>query len=157
MRRHFLTLGDRQLHLRWAGEGPPVVLLHPSPLSSTAVLPVATALARHCRVYALDTPGYGLSDAPARQPASLDDYLPDLSAALDALGLDRVCLYGCATGAQIAIEYARRRPDRVELLVLDTSRAHSGGRVRTDRPRLLPERAPGEGRASPRDTVAHGA
>jgi pimeloyl-ACP methyl ester carboxylesterase len=121
LRRHFLRHGDRQLHLRWAGDGPPVVLLHPSPLSSTAVLPVATALARHCRVYALDTPGYGLSDAPARQPASLDDYLPDLSGALDALGLDRVCLYGCATGAQIAIEYARRQPERVALLVLDTA------------------------------------
>ena len=96
-------------------------MLHPSPLSGTAILPIAEELARFFTVYVLDTPGYGLSDAPPYKPASLDDYLPIFHDALDALGLDSVCLYGCATGAQIGVEFAARYPSRVTLLVLDTA------------------------------------
>jgi pimeloyl-ACP methyl ester carboxylesterase len=117
----FLTVGSRQYHYHTAGSGPPVVLLHPSPLSSRVVLPIAAALARHYRVYAIDTPGYGLSDAPETRPASLDDYLDGFAAAFDALGLGRICLYGAATGAQFAIAFARRFPQRVALLVLDSA------------------------------------
>jgi pimeloyl-ACP methyl ester carboxylesterase len=121
LQRAFLTVGDRQLHYRVGGDGAPVVMLHPSPLSSAAVMPVGTALARHFRVYAFDTPGYGQSEAPASRPASLDDYLPGFAAALDSLGLERICLYGAATGAQFAVEFARRFPERVALVVLDSA------------------------------------
>jgi pimeloyl-ACP methyl ester carboxylesterase len=117
----FLTVGDRQYHYFTAGDGPPVVLLHPSPLSSRVVLPIANALAQHHRVYAIDTPGYGLSDPPHARPESLDDYLDGFAAAFDALGLGRLCLYGAATGAQFAIAFARRFPERVALMVLDAA------------------------------------
>jgi pimeloyl-ACP methyl ester carboxylesterase len=117
----FLTVGDRQFHYYTAGDGPPVVLLHPSPLSSRIVLPIAQALAQHYRVYAIDTPGYGLSDPPLARPESLDDYLDGFAAAFDALGLGRLCLYGAATGAQFAIAFARRHPERVALMVLDAA------------------------------------
>lgn len=121
MRRAFLTVADRQIHYRHGGEGSPVVMLHPSPLSSTALLPLASELAKHFRVYALDTPGYGLSDSPLSRPQSLDDYLPTFAAALDRLGLRKVCLYGAATGAQFAIEFSRRYPERVELMMIDSA------------------------------------
>jgi pimeloyl-ACP methyl ester carboxylesterase len=121
LQRAFLTIGDRQLHYRAGGDGAPVVMLHPSPLSSAAVLPMGRALARHFRVYAFDTPGYGQSEPPASRPASLDDYLPGFAAALDALGLGRICLYGAATGAQFAVEFARRYPERIALVVLDSA------------------------------------
>lgn len=96
-------------------------MLHPSPLSSAAVMPMGTALAQHFRVYAFDTPGYGQSEPPASKPTSLDDYLPGFAAALDALGLARICLYGAATGAQFAVEFAKRYPQRVALVVLDSA------------------------------------
>jgi pimeloyl-ACP methyl ester carboxylesterase len=121
MRSQYIDVAGLQLHLRVGGDGPPVVMLHPSPLSSTAVLPIAAGLARHFRVYAFDTPGYGLSDPLPDKPDSLDDYLPVFAQALDALGLGRICLYGCATGAQFAVEFAKRWPDRVALAVLDTA------------------------------------
>lgn len=121
MQRAFLTIDDRQLHYRVGGDGAPVVMLHPSPLSSAAVMPMGRALARHFRVYAFDTPGYGQSEPPASRPASLDDYLPGFAAAFDALGLARVCLYGAATGAQFAVEFAKRYPERVALVVLDSA------------------------------------
>lgn len=107
--------------MRSAGSGPPVVLLHPSPLSGRAVLPVAEALRDRFTVHAIDTPGYGLSDPPSRRPDSLDDYLDDFLGALDELGVGRCAIYGAATGAQLAIALARRAPERVALLVLDAA------------------------------------
>jgi pimeloyl-ACP methyl ester carboxylesterase len=120
-RRDFAQAGSLRIHYRTAGSGPPVVMLHPSPLSSQAVLPVAAAIAGRCEVFALDTPGYGLSDPLPQQPHSLDPFLPPLERALDALGIERCCLYGAATGAQIAVEFAARHPQRVGLLVMDTA------------------------------------
>lgn len=121
MRRAFLTVNDRTLHYRTGGHGSPVVMLHPSPLSSAAVLPLAQQLEEYFTVYAFDTPGYGLSDPLPQRPATLEDYLPTFAAALDALGLPRVCLYGAATGAQFAIEFANRYPQRVALMVIDSA------------------------------------
>lgn len=119
--RAFVQAGDLRIHYRAAGAGPPVVMLHPSPLSSQAVMPVAGEVARQCRVFALDTPGYGLSEPLPRRPGSLDDFLAPLAQALDALGIGRCCLYGAATGAQIALEFACRFPERTALLVMDTA------------------------------------
>ena len=121
MKRAYVWVNGRQVHYRSAGNGAPVVLLHPSPLSGAAVWPVASSIARHFEVFALDTPGYGQSEPLAAPPESLADYLPTLAATLDALGLQKICLYGCATGAQIAIEFAKVYPQRVALLVLDTA------------------------------------
>jgi pimeloyl-ACP methyl ester carboxylesterase len=119
--RLFLDVDGRLVHYRRLGSGPPLVMLHPSPLSSAVVMPVAQALAAGFTVYALDTPGYGLSDRLPHEPRTLADYLDPLAATLDALGLGRVTLYGAATGAQIAVEFAHRYPARVDLLVMDTA------------------------------------
>jgi pimeloyl-ACP methyl ester carboxylesterase len=121
MRSHFIDVDGLQIHVRSAGSGLPVVLWHPSPLSGTAVWPLAQVLAQHFRVHAFDTPGYGLSDPLPARPQSLDDYLPLFARALDALGVQRCALYGAATGAQLAVEFAKRYPERVAQLVLDSA------------------------------------
>jgi pimeloyl-ACP methyl ester carboxylesterase/DNA-binding CsgD family transcriptional regulator len=64
-----------------------------------------------------DERGCGLSDREL--PAlSLDLWVSDLEAVIDAAGLDRVTLIGISGGAPIAIAYAVRHPDRVDRLVL---------------------------------------
>jgi pimeloyl-ACP methyl ester carboxylesterase len=124
VRRRFVTLADgTQLHYRVLGSGPPVVLLHPSPQSGAFSLPMARRLAPNFTAIALDTPGYGLSDALPGAPAApaLEAYLPPLRMFLDALGLARVALYGNATGAEIAQLFAHAHPERVALCMLDTA------------------------------------
>ena len=124
VRRRFVTLANgAQLHFRVLGAGPPVVLLHPSPQSGAFSLPMARRLAPNFTAIALDTPGYGLSDPlPGRPMApALDDYLSPLRLFLDALGLERVALYGNATGAEIAQLFAHAHPERVALCMLDTA------------------------------------
>lgn len=125
MRRAYVELpgpdGPWQLHYRTSGSGPPVVLLHPSPLSSAFLEPVATRLATRFSCNALDTPGYGLSDPlPASWDAQdMTPYVAALLAFVHELGIERPLIYGSATGAQIAVEFAKAYPQHCSGLLLE--------------------------------------
>jgi pimeloyl-ACP methyl ester carboxylesterase len=71
------------------------------------------------RAIAVDLRGYGLSEHPlATGSYSLDAYLNDLDALLDALGIERAVLVGQSMGGGVALRYALRSPERVTRLVL---------------------------------------
>ena len=115
----FVACGARRVMVRRAGSGPPVVLLHESPRSSAAFVPVIEALAERFTVIAPDTPGYGGSDPLPLHRPQIADYADALKEAMDGLGLERVALFGRHTGAAIAIEFANLFPERVSGVVLD--------------------------------------
>ncbi|MGR3804044.1 alpha/beta fold hydrolase [Marinibacterium profundimaris] len=116
---HIVSPGGQCLHYRRYGEGPPVVLLHESPRSTHVLDPLASHLARSFTVFAIDTPGYGLSDPlPLRFP-EIDDFADAIAAAFDLLGLTGLRVYGTHTGSTIAAALGQRRPDLVSGLVLD--------------------------------------
>jgi pimeloyl-ACP methyl ester carboxylesterase len=120
IRKIYLDAGPLQLHARIAGSGPPVILLHPSPLHGGFVVQQTLALAEAgYTAIALDTPGFGGSDPLPDTPVSLHPYTQAVLAAADALGHARFRLYGVATGAQIALETAKRAPERAVKLTLD--------------------------------------
>ncbi|MEZ5805625.1 MAG: alpha/beta fold hydrolase [Rhizobiaceae bacterium] len=64
-----------------------------------------------------DQRGNGLSEWDVSD-FSLDRFVEDLEAVVDACGVGRFALYGTSQGAPIAIAYACRHPDRVSHLVL---------------------------------------
>ena len=115
----FVACGARRVMVRRAGSGPPAVLLHESPRSSAAFVPVIEALAERFTVIAPDTPGYGGSDPLDLHRPQIADYADALKEVMDGLGLERVALFGRHTGAAIAIEYANLYPERVSGIVLD--------------------------------------
>jgi pimeloyl-ACP methyl ester carboxylesterase len=119
MTRHFVTVGDRQMHYRRAGSGPALLMLHISPLSSRTFEPVMNALARSFTVIAPDRPGYGHSDRLADPAPQIPDYAGALGAMLDALGIERVSVYARATGSIEALELARQNPGRINALILE--------------------------------------
>jgi pimeloyl-ACP methyl ester carboxylesterase len=82
-------------------------------------LPVLEALGDRHTVIALDTPGYGESDPLPGETPQMHDYVRAVLEVLDALGLQRVGLYGAHTGAAIAASVALAAPERVAALVLD--------------------------------------
>ncbi|SDE69545.1 Pimeloyl-ACP methyl ester carboxylesterase [Blastococcus fimeti] len=117
--RGYVSVPWGQAHYRVAGDdgAPTVLLLHQSPLSSATYEPVLPLLAaRGVRAVAVDTPGYGMSDAPP-SVWSIPEYAHAAWTFADALGLDRVTLLGQHTGAVVAAEAARRAPGRVAGLV----------------------------------------
>lgn len=116
----FLTVRGLRLHVRsWgAVDAPPLLLVHGFLDASASFAGFAAPLARHFRVVAPDLRGFGLSEW-APQGYWFPDYLADVHALLDALGLaDRpLPLLGHSLGAQIVAAYAGAQPQRVSKLV----------------------------------------
>jgi pimeloyl-ACP methyl ester carboxylesterase len=118
--RAFADTPYLQIHFRRAGDATdhaPVVLFHQSPNSSQVFVEFMAELGADRAVYAPDTPGFGESDRPREVP-EIADYAAALVAFLDAENIGRADMLGYHTGAAIAIEIARRYPDRVRRLVL---------------------------------------
>jgi RNA polymerase sigma factor (sigma-70 family) len=65
-----------------------------------------------------DERGCGLSDRQFDGTPTLDTYVGDLAAVVDAAGLERFALLGLSGGGPTAIEYAARNPERVSRLLL---------------------------------------
>ncbi|MFM0116882.1 alpha/beta hydrolase [Paraburkholderia nemoris] len=128
IRRGFCEIAEGQVHFRTANpdsKGTPLVMLHASPGSAKMLEPYIGLFGQARRVIALDTLGNGDSAAPASLEGAQPER-PHISyfaeahvRALDALGIEQFDLYGSHTGANIACEIARHRPDRVRRLVLD--------------------------------------
>ncbi len=120
IRKRFIRLKTGEVFYRHFGCSngqPPVVLLHPSPLSSAFLERLGLFLADTFEVYAPDLPGYGLSAPLAHTPQQMSDYVPFLADFLKRKRLSRVRLYGTATGCQLAIAFALAFPEKVEQLV----------------------------------------
>lgn len=117
--RHFVNLGDSQVHFRLAGSGPPLVLLHQSPTSSAEMATDIEACARFFTVIGIDMPGYGLSDPLPDEHPDIGQVAAVVERVVSALGLDRILLYGFHTGAIVAFEFACRYPERVAAAVVN--------------------------------------
>ncbi len=120
MKKRFLQLRTGEVFYRHFGRStgqPAVVLLHPSPLSSAFLEQLGHFLADALEVYAPDLPGYGLSAPLEQMPRQMSDYVPFLFDFLKKKRLERVRLYGTATGCQLAIAFALAFPKKVEQLV----------------------------------------
>jgi pimeloyl-ACP methyl ester carboxylesterase/DNA-binding CsgD family transcriptional regulator len=76
-----------------------------------------TELSTRFRLLRYDQRGCGLSDADPAE-ISLEHWVADLEAVVDAAGFDRFALVGPSQGSAIAIAYAARHPGRVSHLVL---------------------------------------
>lgn len=73
------------------------------------------------QVFAWDTPGYGQSDLLPSQGEGLQNYVIALHQFLTELEIEKPVLYGSATGAQIAIEYAKSHPKGLSGMVLENA------------------------------------
>jgi pimeloyl-ACP methyl ester carboxylesterase len=112
---HYLACGNER-------ERPPLVLLHGRGGAAALFAPVLAQLGARRRVYALDLPGWGLSEKPPFSGRSAEDAL-DLWAGstlgfLDALDLAQADLLGHSMGGFAATGLALRALGRVRRLIL---------------------------------------
>jgi pimeloyl-ACP methyl ester carboxylesterase len=121
VQRRFVHTPAGRVHLRMATPefalARPLVLLHLSSLSSRVYEALVPEMGRDRVTVALDTPGFGESEAPAAQP-TIEEYAATVGAAIDALGLGAVDVMGYHTGSVIAVELARQRPTGVGRVVM---------------------------------------
>jgi len=108
-----------EVHVREAGEGPPLVLLHGGWGYETYPFDVASLAARR-RVVATDRVGYGRSGRLAELPRGFHRLMAEETLrVLDALGIDRAAFWGHSDGAVIAAWIGLVAPGRVRALVLE--------------------------------------
>lgn len=99
-------------------DGQPVLALH-GWLDNAASFIRLAPLLPGCRLVALDLTGHGRSDwRPPGVAYHFVDYVPDVLAALNALGWDRCTLLGHSLGAGIACFLTAIAPERIERLAL---------------------------------------
>ncbi|MBI3067811.1 MAG: alpha/beta hydrolase [Betaproteobacteria bacterium] len=111
-------VGDLRLrYYVWEGQGPTVIMLHPSRGYARVWEYVAPHLLPEFRVIAPDQRGHGDTDRPARGYAG-EDFAQDLERLLDTLHLDRVVLVGHSLGGRAAQIFAGNHPDRVTRLAI---------------------------------------
>lgn len=102
---------------------PPIVCLHQTPLSSRMFAKILSELAVDRIAVAIDTPGYGESDAPPRPP-EIADYARVLFAAARNIGeagdAGPIDILGYHTGTIMGVEMAFQKPKGVRRLVLSS-------------------------------------
>jgi pimeloyl-ACP methyl ester carboxylesterase len=120
--RHFATVkGERQVHYRRAGSGPPVILLHQSPTSSREYIPLIQEIAEHgFTVFSPDTPGNGMSDPfPGDEWKPMEGFADGVVNLMDELGIKKAPVYGFHTGGVCALALCLRHPERFTVAIMN--------------------------------------
>ncbi|MFL2771332.1 MAG: alpha/beta fold hydrolase [Rhodospirillaceae bacterium] len=122
--RAFVRIEEGLIHYRHSGNskqgGPlPLYMMHAGPGSSRGLESLVSILGDSRQAIAADTLGFGDSVPPATDKPDLLYYADSVIRIWDALGLDKVDVYGSHTGANIGMEIAITHPDRVNKLVFD--------------------------------------
>jgi len=97
---------------------PPVVLLQGSGANAAMWMRDIALWAEHHRVYAVDVIGEPGLSAPSRPALAADAHALWLDDVLQALGLARASFVGVSLGGWIVLDYAMRRVDRVDKIVV---------------------------------------
>lgn len=100
------------------GSGEALILLHGNGEDSSYFEHQISCFARHFRVIALDTRGHGRSPRGDGE-FSIARFAEDLRAFMDSRGIHRAHLLGFSDGANIALAFALRWPERVGKLILN--------------------------------------
>lgn len=110
------------------GSGPKLLISHATGLHGRAYLPLATLLAEHYEVHALDYRGHGATPAPENRRFAWAAMVDDLLAVIDALGGGPLPVVGHSMGGAVALAAELRRPGSVraayvfEPIVIPTAR-----------------------------------
>ncbi len=103
------------------GNGPDVVLLHPTPVHHAFWLPVARLLADRYRLTLVDLRGHGQSSTGAGV-ITMAKLAEDVHAVVQALGIRYAAFVGCSIGGYALYEYWRRFPREMAALVFACSK-----------------------------------
>lgn len=112
--RSVTTPDGRTLTVREGGDaqGFPVLTISGTPGSSTLYEPhVRDAAERGIRLFSYDRPGYGGSTR--QKGRTVADCASDITAVCDALGVERLCVWGISGGGPHALAAAALLPDQV--------------------------------------------
>lgn len=117
----FTSYDGTKLAYHATGDGPALICLPGGPMQDSAYLGGLGGLAARHRLIRLDLRGTGRSARPEDSAGyRCDRLVDDVEALRRHLGLDRIDLLAHCAGANLAVSYATRHPERVGRLALIT-------------------------------------
>lgn len=119
-RDEYMDSGGLKLHyIDWGTRGkPPLLLLHGGMQNAHSWDTVAVALKRDYHVVALDLRGHGDSDWSDEGDYSHETHASDAATLVEHLGWQRLRLIGLSLGGLSSIQFAVRRQDILDALVI---------------------------------------
>ena len=128
---HTVTVEGLKIFYREAGpaNAPVVLLLHGFPTSSHMYRQLIPLLADKYHVIAPDLPGFGFSDAPARDQYryTFDNLARTMGGFTEALHLQKYALQVFDYGAPVGFRLALAHPERVTALITQNGNAYEEG------------------------------
>ena len=117
----FVRANGLRHHLiaRGSPGSPVVMMIHGLAGQAHAFDAAAERLSASFHVYCLDVRGRGESDWGPPDGYHMENYVADLEAVREGLGLQRFALVGTSMGGHITMQYAPRFPDRVRKVVIN--------------------------------------
>lgn len=105
MQQQDITIDSLRFHFRVSGQGQDLVLMHGWGCSISIWERLEGFLSQWFRVWTVDFPGFGLSEAP-REPWSVYDYADNFARFCEAEGIRNPVLVGHSFGGRVAILHA---------------------------------------------------
>jgi len=100
---------------------PVIIFIHGFPFNKSMWSPQLELLRDHCRIITYDIRGFGNSSTGTLE-FSIELFVKDLIALMDALKIEKAILCGLSMGGYIALNAAENHPERFSSLILsDTS------------------------------------
>lgn len=113
----FIEIDNLKIAYQVEGSGTPVILLHGWGAEANTFSYVFDRLSNTYQIYALDLPGFGLSEIP---PNAWDasDYAKLIGTFYSNLNINKAHLIGHSYGGRISIVLAAEQPEKVDKLIL---------------------------------------
>lgn len=113
-----LNIGGANIHVRVAGQGDPILLLHGVPDSSEMWQGLMEKLSSAYTCYAPDLPGFDRSDIPSDYEYSLKSYGQFINRLVEALGIEKkLTLLMHDWGGIFGMSFASQYPQKVRNVV----------------------------------------
>jgi pimeloyl-ACP methyl ester carboxylesterase len=113
----WVKVNGLDIHYKCQGKGPPVILLHGGGNDWHEWKQNLAFIGQGFQVYALDLPGFGLSQSPGL-PVSPSWSSVLLKNLVESLGIVNPILIGHSMGAMISIVFAAQYPESVKKMIL---------------------------------------
>lgn len=117
---------DINLYYQEQGEGEPLFLLHGNGEDGTYFVNQLSFFSDRYRVIAVDTRGHGKSPR-GTVPFTMEQFAVDLHKLMDELEIQKAIILGFSDGANIAMKFALKYPDRVKALILNGGNLNTKG------------------------------
>ncbi|KAK6450117.1 hypothetical protein FP744_10006367 [Trichoderma asperellum] len=113
-----VALQDVSIHFRYAGSGPPVLLVHGTPQFSLTWQFIGPILAEQYTVIAVDVRGTGDSSIPPNEDYTCETVAGDLKGVLDFLNITSAYVFAHDSGVGMATALAIQHPSMVKRLAI---------------------------------------